>query len=88
YLRGFVEAANRNALKPQLVQLFSDPALVTRQMLEDMLRYKPLEGVDAALRQLLDNLFTDGRQRNDLRAVASEGRQPVLAIWGSDDAII
>ncbi|MFG8218994.1 acetoin dehydrogenase dihydrolipoyllysine-residue acetyltransferase subunit, partial [Pseudomonas aeruginosa] len=24
----------------------------------------------------------------DLRAVASEGRQPVLAIWGSDDAII
>ncbi len=88
YLRGFVEAANRNALKPQLVQLFSDPALVTRQMLEDMLRYKRLEGVDAALRQLLDNLFADGRQRNDLRAVASEGRQPVLAIWGSDDAII
>lgn len=40
------------------------------------------------LRQLLDNLFADGRQRNDLRAVASEGRQPVLAIWGSDDAII
>ena len=73
YLRGFVEAANRNALKPQLVQLFSDPALVTRQMLEDMLRYKRLEGVDAALRQLLDNLFADGRQRNDLRAVASEG---------------
>ena len=30
-----------------------DPALVTRQMLEDMLRYKRLEGVDAALRQLL-----------------------------------
>lgn len=88
YLRGFVEAANRNALKPQLVQLFSDPALVTRQMLEDMLRYKRLEGVDVALRQLLDNLFADGRQRNDLRAVASEGRQPVLAIWGSDDAII
>ena len=88
YLRGFVGAANRNALKPQLVQLFSDPALVTRQMLEDMLRYKRLEGVDAALRRLLDNLFADGRQRNDLRAVASEGRQPVLAIWGSDDAII
>ncbi|MEM8176343.1 hypothetical protein Q4R57_22265, partial [Morganella morganii] len=36
----------------------------------------------------LDNLFADCRQRNDLRAVASEGRQPVLAIWGIDDAII
>jgi hypothetical protein len=35
-----------------LVQLFSDPALVTRQMLEDMLKFKRLEGVDQALRQL------------------------------------
>ena len=38
-----------NALKPQLVQLFSDAALVNRQMLEDMLKYKRLEGVDTAL---------------------------------------
>jgi len=38
YLQGFVTAANRNALKPQMVQLFADPALVTRQMLEDMLK--------------------------------------------------
>ncbi|MED5607191.1 acetoin dehydrogenase dihydrolipoyllysine-residue acetyltransferase subunit [Pseudomonas sp. JH-2] len=88
YLQGFVEAGNRNALKPQLVQLFSDPALVTRQMLEDMLRFKRLEGVDAALRQLTGKLFADGRQQVDLRGVLEAGGHPALVIWGEADAII
>ncbi|NBA95101.1 acetoin dehydrogenase dihydrolipoyllysine-residue acetyltransferase subunit [Pseudomonas sp. R5(2019)] len=86
YLQGFVDASNRNALKPQLVQLFSDPALVNRQMLEDMLKFKRLEGVDTALRQLLGNLFEGGQQRQGLRAVVAQ--QPSLVIWGERDAII
>lgn len=86
YLQGFAEANNRNALKPQLTQLFSDPALVTRQMLEDMLKFKRLEGVDQALRQLNQKLFEGGRQMIDVRNVV--GRQPSLVIWGSEDAII
>ncbi|MGN8277862.1 acetoin dehydrogenase dihydrolipoyllysine-residue acetyltransferase subunit [Pseudomonas sp. SMV71] len=88
YLQGFVEAASRNALKPQLVQLFSNAELVTRQMLDDMLKYKRLEGVDAALQQLAATLFADGRQQTDLREVVQAGQAPALVIWGSDDAII
>ena len=88
YLRGFVEASNRNALKAPLMQLFSDAELVNRQMLEDMLKYKRLEGVDDALRQLSVSLFTDGRQQADLRAVVQQGERPVLVIWGDADAII
>lgn len=86
YLQGFIDASNRNALKPQLVQLFSDPALVTRQMLEDMLKFKRLEGVEQALRQITGALFSGGRQLVDLRSVV--GQQPSLVIWGSEDAII
>eukprot|EP01132_Coremiostelium_polycephalum_P015889 gene15889-19151_t len=86
YLQGFIDASNRNALKPQLVQLFSDPALVTRQMLEDMLKFKRLEGVEQALRQITGALFSGGRQLVDLRNVV--GQQPSLVIWGSEDAII
>lgn len=88
YLQGFVDAANRNALKPHLIQLYSNAELVNRQMLEDMLKYKRLEGVDAALRLLISEIFADGRQSTDLRGVVQDGRQPVLLIWGSDDAII
>ena len=69
-----------------MTQLFSNPALVTRQMLEDMLKFKRLEGVDQALRQLDHRLFDGGRQMLDLRSEV--GRQPSLVIWGSDDAII
>ncbi|MFO2462761.1 acetoin dehydrogenase dihydrolipoyllysine-residue acetyltransferase subunit [Pseudomonas sp. 15FMM2] len=86
YLQGFTEANNRNALKPQLVQLFSDPALVNRQMLEDMLKFKRLEGVDQALRQIIGQLFSGSQQLTELRDVV--GQQPSLVIWGSDDAII
>ncbi|ATR81593.1 acetoin dehydrogenase dihydrolipoyllysine-residue acetyltransferase subunit [Pseudomonas sp. HLS-6] len=86
YLQGFVEASNRNALKPQLVQLFSDPGLVTRQMLEDMLKFKRLEGVDSALRQLAQMICENGQQRHDLRAVVEQ--QPSLLLWGAEDAII
>ena len=80
YLQGFVAAANRNALKPQMVQLFADPGLVTRQMLEDMLKFKRLEGVDQALRQLGSALADGDRQRHDLRGVL--GQHPTLVIWG------
>lgn len=86
YLQGFVSAANRNALKPQMVQLFADPALVTRQMLEDMLRFKRLEGVDQALQQLAAALAEGDRQRHDLRGVL--GQHPALVVWGGKDAII
>lgn len=86
YLQGFVEAGNRNALKPQLIQLFSDPGLVTRQMLEDMLKFKRLEGVDTALRQLAGALAEGNVQRHNLRAVVAQ--QPSLVIWGAEDAII
>jgi pyruvate dehydrogenase E2 component (dihydrolipoamide acetyltransferase) len=86
YLQGFVDAANRNALKPQLIKLFSNPELVNRQMLEDMLKYKRLEGVDAALQQLVSTVFAEGRQHHDLRDVVAG--KPTLLIWGAADAII
>ncbi|WP_409488896.1 acetoin dehydrogenase dihydrolipoyllysine-residue acetyltransferase subunit [Pseudomonas promysalinigenes] len=86
YLKGFVAAANRNALKPQLTQLFADPSLVTRQMLEDMLKFKRLEGVDTALQQLAASLADGDHQRLQLRSVVHQ--QPTLVVWGAADAII
>ncbi|MFK5733646.1 acetoin dehydrogenase dihydrolipoyllysine-residue acetyltransferase subunit [Pseudomonas urmiensis] len=86
YLQGFVEAGNRNALKPHMSKLFADQGLVTRQMLEDMLKFKRLEGVDSALRQLAASIAEGDRQRHYLRGVL--GQHPALVVWGSQDAII
>ena len=45
YIEGFVAAGSRRELKPVLEQLFADPALVSRQMVDDVLKYKRLDGV-------------------------------------------
>ena len=42
--------------------LFADPGLVTRQLVDDVLRYKRLDGVDDALGTLASSLFPGGRQ--------------------------
>ncbi|NMG73903.1 acetoin dehydrogenase dihydrolipoyllysine-residue acetyltransferase subunit [Aromatoleum diolicum] len=88
YIDGFVAAGDRRALKPLLTELFADPALVTRQLVDDMLKYKRLEGVGDALRTLAGSLFENGRQATVLRETAARFGKPVLVIWGADDRII
>ncbi|MNN75625.1 Dihydrolipoyllysine-residue acetyltransferase component of acetoin cleaving system [compost metagenome] len=51
-----------------------------------MLKFKRLEGVDDALRQLASAIADGDRQRHDLRGVL--GQHPALVVWGGKDAII
>lgn len=88
YIDGFVAGNTRNALKPLLAQLFSDAGLVTRQLIDDMLKYKRLEGVDEALATLAGGLFPGGRQSEVLADMAAASGKPVLVIWGENDRII
>lgn len=88
YIEGFVGAANRNAIKPHLMKLFGDASLVTRQLVDDIMKYKRIEGVDAALRRLAAMLFADGRQATVLGGELAALGKPVLIIWGEADQII
>jgi pyruvate dehydrogenase E2 component (dihydrolipoamide acetyltransferase) len=89
YVDGFVAASGRRELKPVLQRLFADPGLVNRQMVDDVLRYKRLDGVQAALEALSARLFPDGRQARVLAGELEDGYPgPVLVIWGERDAII
>jgi pyruvate dehydrogenase E2 component (dihydrolipoamide acetyltransferase) len=86
YIDGFVGATGRKDLKPVLARLFADPSLVNRSMVDDVLKYKRLDGVQGALEALRDQLFADGRQARTLDLDAYHG--PLLVIWGAEDAII
>ena len=88
YIEGFVAASGRRELKPVLQRLFADPDLVTRQMIDDVLKYKRLDGVQEALRALADRLFADGRQQRVLTGELQSVRSPMLVIWGNQDQVI
>lgn len=90
YLRGFAGAQTRRELRPLVGLLFADDSLVTRQVVDDLLAYKRLDGVEAALEALLGALLDGDRQRIDassqLRGLGDA--IPVTVIWGSADKII
>jgi pyruvate dehydrogenase E2 component (dihydrolipoyllysine-residue acetyltransferase) len=90
YLRGFADAQTRRELKPVAGQLFADESHLTRQLVDDLLAYKRLDGVDEALHTLLGTLLDGDAQRGDSAAAlaALDGAMPVTVVWGRADRII
>ncbi len=84
----FITASRRKQLEPVLAKLFVDPSLVSRDMIEDLLRFKRLDGAREALTAIRAANF-DGQQREVLRGRLGElGDIPVQVIWGAEDRII
>ena len=69
-------------------QLFAIPALASRQMVDDLLKYKRLDGIAEALTALAAGLFEGGRQRAQPARRLGETRTRVLVVWGAADRII
>ncbi|MDQ3386087.1 MAG: acetoin dehydrogenase dihydrolipoyllysine-residue acetyltransferase subunit, partial [Actinomycetota bacterium] len=86
YIEGFVAANRRKEMKNVLTLLFADPELVNRQLVNDVIKFKRLDGVDEALRTMADKLFPDGKQADvpDFSNV----EVPMLVVWGREDQIL
>ncbi len=88
YIDGFVLATGRKDLKPVLGDLFFDQNLVSRAMVEDLLKFKRLDGVQAFLEALKANLFANGKQTAQIADRLTASKVPIQTIWGASDAII
>jgi pyruvate dehydrogenase E2 component (dihydrolipoamide acetyltransferase) len=88
YLEGFVSASRRKDIKPHLEKLFADPSLVSRQLVDDILKFKRLDGVEDALSTILGKFVNGGRQAAMLRDRLAGVGVPVLVVWGRKDRII
>jgi len=88
FIDGFVRASRRRDAAEVLGLLVDDPALVSRSMVEDVLRYKRLDGVTAALTKIAEAWFGGGRQSLDLTGRIGTLTMPVQLIWGRNDRII
>ena len=88
YIEGFVNATSRRELKPVVEQLFARPDLVSRQLIDDLLKYKRLDGITEALRALGEGQYAGGRQVEQPGLELKSAGKPVLVIWGREDRII
>ena len=88
YLRGFAAAGDRRSMKAVLGDLFAADGAVTRQMVDDLLRYKRLDGVQGSLDALLDGLLAGDGQALDVRDRARAFPGPAAVVWGAADKVI
>tara|TARA_R110001583_G_scaffold195547_1_gene375882 strand:- start:14405 stop:15517 length:1113 start_codon:yes stop_codon:yes gene_type:complete len=88
YIDGFVNATGRKDLKPVLTHLFYNQSLVSRAMVQDLLKYKRLDGVQDFLTQLSATAFKDGAQTSIIADALGSLDIPITVIWGENDNII
>lgn len=88
FLDGVISSGRARALKPFLEMLVAEPSAVTKDMVEDMLKFKRLDGVEQALRVTRDKLISpaesasvqaDLSRLKDVLVIASKGDRIVGA---------
>ena len=86
FLTGVIDAQRARDLKPYMEMLLADPAAVTKDMIEDVLKFKRTDGVEEALSALRDRIV-EGKDsealRNDLNAIPE-----ALVIGSKADQIV
>jgi pyruvate dehydrogenase E2 component (dihydrolipoamide acetyltransferase) len=86
FLTGMIEADRARDLKPVMEMLLADPAMVTKDMIEDVIKFKRVDGVEDALSTLRDRMVAgaDGAAlRADLAKIPS-----ALVIASKTDRIV
>jgi pyruvate dehydrogenase E2 component (dihydrolipoamide acetyltransferase) len=68
--------------------LVADPKLVTADMVEDVLKFKRLDGALAALQTIAAANFSAGTQTTSLREKLAALDMPVQVIWGESDRVL
>lgn len=88
FIDGFLTANRRKTLIPVLADLVANRDLIGNDMAEAILRFKRLDGAEAALRQIAGVCFKGGQQSIALAGPLDRITVPLTAIWGEADRII
>jgi len=88
YIDNFISTNRAKKLKGVLETLVADPSLVSADMVEEVIKFKRLDGAVPALTALRDKMFVGGKQATVLRDRLGELSMPVQVIWGEEDKIL
>jgi len=85
FIDQFIAAERRKGMKEAALMLFANKELVTRDLVNDLLKFKRLDGVDAALNALRDGAIADG---NAAPVDVAGLSVPIAAIIAEHDEVI
>ena len=88
YLEDFISSESRRELKPVLEKLYDNSDIITRDMVNEVLNYKRIDGVETSLNIMKDEIVVDQKQKNDLKNKINSLNIPISIIWGKGDNII
>jgi pyruvate dehydrogenase E2 component (dihydrolipoamide acetyltransferase) len=86
FVAGFAQADRRKEMQAMLTRLFANPAFVTRDLVENVLRARRIDGAREAMRRIIAasiDATGDTDPSTNLRRVTV----PMLVIWGRHDAV-
>ncbi|MGI9433992.1 MAG: acetoin dehydrogenase dihydrolipoyllysine-residue acetyltransferase subunit [Geminicoccaceae bacterium] len=88
YINGFIEQKRAKKLRAVLELLVADPNAITTEMIDEVIKFKRVDGVGQALEKLRDGLMPGGRQAMLLKDRLSSLAAPIRVIWGKEDKIL
>lgn len=88
FLDGFVNESRARKLRPFIEMLVADPRLVTSEMVEDVLKFKRLDGAQEALEAIRAANFPGSAQTVTVQEALAALTIPVQVILGAGDNII
>jgi pyruvate dehydrogenase E2 component (dihydrolipoamide acetyltransferase) len=90
FLDGVISASRARAMRTVLEMLLADPASVTKEMVDDLLKYKRIDGVEEVLRLTRDRLLDDEDRIQLEERLKELGENPkgVLIISSQTDRVI
>ncbi|MGI9499442.1 MAG: acetoin dehydrogenase dihydrolipoyllysine-residue acetyltransferase subunit [Geminicoccaceae bacterium] len=88
YINGFIEQKRAKKLRGVLEMLVADPSAITSEMVDEVIKFKRVDGVGPALETLRDGLMPGGMQGADLKSSLTALAVPVQVVWGKDDRIL
>ena len=88
YLEDFITSESRRDLKPVLEKLYANSEIITRDMVNEVLSYKRIDGVENSLKIMKDQITKSNSQNNELKDQLNALEIPVSIIWGKNDNII
>ena len=88
FIEGFISESRSRKLRPYLEMLVANPDLVTADMVEDVLKFKRLDGAVAALRAIAGANFSGSTQKVSLRDRLGAVTVPIQVVWGEADRVL